>query len=57
MWLLLNAHTETFRFFLHLAFSIVKTMVIHRASYLTHIEGYMERDIFYLYTTAPPFHG
>ena len=32
----------------------VTAFIVHRALYLTRIEGYMERDIFY---TAPPYHG
>ena len=31
--------------------------IIHCMSYLTHIEEYMERDIFYLYTMSPLYHG
>ena len=33
----------------------VKPFIIHCAVYLTRIEEYTERDIFYLYTMSPPY--
>ena len=37
--------------------SDVLNFIIHHAPYLTHTEVYTERDIFYLYTTVPLYHG
>ena len=32
-------------------------VLLSTAQYVTHIEGYMEWGVFFLYTTAPPDHG
>ena len=35
----------------------IQCIVIHCAPNLTHIEGYTERDMFYVYTMVPAYHG
>ena len=34
-----------------------KIFIIHWTAYFIHVGGCTERDLFYLFTTVPPYHG
>ena len=44
-------------FTIQLCTILILQFIIHSESYLTCIRGYTEQDIYFLYTTAPPYHG